>query len=97
MKTWKTKQLKNLAEILCTIEKPKDMLAFLRDLCTLEELEEISDRWHIVELLSQGYSYRKIATKLGVSTTTVARVASWLSNGQGGYTKALENKTSLHK
>ncbi len=65
------------------------MLAFLRDLCTLEELEELSERWHIAQLLDTGESYRSIAEKTGVSTTTVTRIAQWLEHGEGGYKIAL--------
>ena len=94
MKTWKTKELKKLASIMSRIDTPQEMMAFLRDLCTLEELEEFSQRWHIVELLEKGYSYRKVAQKIGVSTTTVGRVAGWLRGGEGGYKKAITKKAS---
>ena len=64
---------------------------FLRDLCTLDELEELSTRWEIAQMLDGGLSYREIAKKTKVSTTTVTRIAYWLEHGEGGYRVALKN------
>lgn len=93
---WKTKQLKILAEVLNRFKNSEDTLCFLRDLLTLDELEEISRRWQAVELLDKGFSYRLIAKKTGLSTTTVTRIAHWLEHGEGGYRQALKyNKKHL--
>lgn len=67
------------------------MLNFLRDLCTPEELHELSERWDIAQMLAKGESYRSIAAKTKVSTTTITRIAGWLNNGEGGYAKAIKN------
>ena len=58
---------------------------FFRDLCTLEEMTDLTDRWQMVKYIVKGQSYRNISKKLKVSTTTVARVANWLNQGKGGY------------
>ncbi len=89
MKPWKTKQLKNLASVLISVKKEADMINFLRDLCTLEELDEMSKRWEAVTLIENGIPYREIAKKTGLSTTTVTRISHWLHNGEGGYAEAL--------
>lgn len=68
------------------------MLNFLRDLCTLEELDEISSRWQVVEMLDKGLSYREIAAKTGMSTTTVTRIAHWLKHGTGGYQTVIKKR-----
>ncbi len=90
MKTWKTKKLKNLAKALLSIKKEPDMLAFLRDVCTLEELEELSNRFEAAQRIAEGSPYRDIAKKTGMSTTTVTRIAHWLRHGEGGYEKVLK-------
>ena len=90
MDDWKNKKLKNLAKTLVAISGEKDMLNFLRDLCTLEELDEMSNRLEAVQLLNKGTSYRDVAEKTGMSTTTVTRIAHWMKHGEGGYKKALE-------
>ncbi len=66
------------------------MLAFLRDVATLEELGELSNRWDIVLQLKNGKNYRDIAVNTGMSTTTITRIAHWLNHGEGGYRTALK-------
>jgi TrpR-related protein YerC/YecD len=72
---------------LKTLDEAK---AFFRDLCTLEELGDMAERFEIAKLLSQGATYRDVSAKLKVSTTTVSRVAQWLFNGEGGYRTILD-------
>ena len=86
---WKTTKLKKLAQAFLSVKTTTDMTSFLRDLCTLEELEELSGRWEAVGLLNKGVSYREIAKQTGISTTTVTRVAHWLNHGEGGYKKVV--------
>jgi TrpR-related protein YerC/YecD len=90
--SWKTTKLKKLAKIFLQFKEEKELLNFLRDLCTLEELDEMSKRWEAVELIDKKVSYREIAEKTGLSTTTVTRIAHWLNHGEGGYQKALKQK-----
>ena len=61
----------------------------------VEELEELSSRWQVVELLNKDMPYRKISQKTGVSTTTITRIAHWLNHGEGGYEAALEKIKNL--
>ena len=63
MKTWSTSKLDKLANAFLGLDKKKDMGKFLRDLCTLEELEEMSSRWEVVEFLHKGLSYRDVSKK----------------------------------
>jgi len=88
--TWKTPQLKNLAKALSLLDNEKDVINFLRDLCTLEELAEISNRWEAVQMINNNQTYREIASKTGMSTATITRIAKWLKHGEGGYEKALK-------
>ena len=69
---------------------PKEMQAFLADLCTPAELEAIADRWRVVPLLLEGTPYREIHDRTGVSVTTIGRIARSLSFGAGGYRLAAE-------
>ncbi len=90
MATWKTPKLKRLARVLAQTDEEAVMLQFLRDLCTLEELRELSSRWEVVELLNKKIPYREIAEKTGVSTATITRIAQFLHHGEGGYKKVLK-------
>ena len=66
--------------------------AFLRDLCTIAELEAMAHRWAVARLLDAGLPYLEIAQKTHASTTTVTRVAHWLRHGEGGYRLALDRQ-----
>ncbi|OGY47588.1 MAG: hypothetical protein A3J62_00150 [Candidatus Buchananbacteria bacterium RIFCSPHIGHO2_02_FULL_38_8] len=82
---WLNRQSKQLFKAILKLRTEKEVAAFFRDLCTLEELEEMAKRWQAVEMLQKGQPYRQIAEKTGLSTTTVTRVAHWLNHGEGGY------------
>jgi TrpR-related protein YerC/YecD len=79
-----------LADALLVLRDRDEMLRFLRDLCTFQELEALGHRWQIVELLEQHVPYLEIADRVGASTTTVTRVSHWLRHGAGGYRIALD-------
>ncbi|NQZ02098.1 MAG: helix-turn-helix domain-containing protein [Bdellovibrionales bacterium] len=68
--------------------------AFLQDLCTPKELESLSDRWRVAQLIDKGMSYRDIAEKTSVSTATITRVGRSLKYGEKGYHWALAQKKS---
>lgn len=89
------KTVDNLLRAVLSLESLPEARSFFRDLCTIDELGEMGERWEIVKLLDKGLAYREVASKLEVSTTTVSRVAAWLNNGAGGYRIVL-NKTADH-
>jgi TrpR-related protein YerC/YecD len=82
--------LEELADAILTLRSPDEVQRFLRDLCTLPELEALAHRWQIVLLLDGGTSYVEIAERVPTSTATVTRVAQWLRRGTGGYRLALD-------
>lgn len=90
-----SKNTENLFKAILSLDSLKEAKDFFRDLCTIDELKEMGERWEIVRLLDKGLTYREIADRLEVSTTTISRVASWLNNGTGGYRNVL-NKTANH-
>jgi TrpR-related protein YerC/YecD len=81
-------RLQALAKALLALKEVEEMTAFLRDLCTPAELEALGDRWQVVPALLAGLPYREIHDRLGVSVTTVGRVARCLDMGAGGYQAA---------
>lgn len=87
---WRTPSTDALFDALLRLENRDEFQRFFRDLCTRHELEELSARWTVVQLLDEGLSYRRIAEATGVSTTTITRINEWLTHGTGGYQTALE-------
>ena len=88
--TWQTREMKELFDAILTLKTRSEVEQFLRDLCTLAELDAMSHRWAVARLVDQGLPYTEIAEKTAASTTTVTRVAHWLRHGEGGYRLALE-------
>jgi len=82
--------LDDLADAVTSLRTRDEAQRFLRDLCTLPELEALTHRWQTVQLLDQGRPYVEIAERVPTSTATVTRVAQWLRHGTGGYRIALE-------
>jgi TrpR-related protein YerC/YecD len=86
MQNWKTPLLTDLFSDLSHLEGEKELSLFLRDLCTLSELNEMAKRWRAAKMLDKGVSIRKIAQETGLSTTTISRVNQWKNGiGEGGY------------
>jgi TrpR-related protein YerC/YecD len=82
--------LDDLADAILVLRTRDEAKRFLRDLCTLGELEALAHRWQIARLVDDGRPYLDIAETVRTSTATVTRVAHWLRHGAGGYTLALE-------
>ncbi len=69
-----------LCEALLKLETADEARRFLRDLATPGELQALAERWRVARLLDEGEkSYREISAETGVSTTTVTRVARFLT------------------
>ena len=92
--TWETEEMQDLFETLLELESTEDLRHFLRDLCTIGELEAMSQRWQVARLLAEGLPYQEISRRTGSSTATVTRVAHWLKHGEGGYRLALGKATT---
>ncbi|MGI9111602.1 MAG: YerC/YecD family TrpR-related protein [Gaiellaceae bacterium] len=82
--------LDDLAAAIVSLRSTDELKRFLRDLCTLPELEALTHRWQTARLLEEGVPYLEIAGRVPTSTATVTRVAQWLRHGTGGYRIALD-------
>ena len=89
--------LDDLADAVLSLRDRDEVRRFLRDLCTLPELEALTHRWQTVRLLEEGVPYVEIAGRVPTSTATVTRVAQWLRHGAGGYRIALDREHAKRK
>lgn len=74
---------KELFEAILKLENLEECQKFFTDLCTPAEIQAMSDRWNVAQLLTQNIPYRTIYERTGVSTATVTRVARSLEYGEG--------------
>lgn len=79
-----------LVRAFAQLGRAEDVADFLRDLCTAAELDAMGQRLQVAGLVRQGVSYQEISRRTGASTATVTRVAHWLRDGNGGYTRVLD-------
>lgn len=89
---WRTPSVEQLADALVSIDDRDAMLAFLRDVCSFNELSTLAQRLEVARLVDQGVPYAEVARRLGASTATVTRVAQWLRHGEGGYRAVLDTE-----
>jgi TrpR-related protein YerC/YecD len=89
MESWPSKEHEELFSAIVSLRTKKEVERFLRDLCTLPELDALAHRWQVARLLDEGLPYLEVAKRAHASTTTVTRVAQWLRRGEGGYQLAL--------
>ena len=82
---WRSPDVDALLDGLLRLESRDEAAVFLRDLCTLNELRDLAQRWAVVRLLDAGLHYSEISRQTGASTATITRIASWLNHGEGGY------------
>ena len=81
-----------LFRAMLSLNTIEECYAFFEDVCTIKELQDISQRFEVARLLSEGQSYLQISAKTGASTATIGRVNKCLHYGSGGYRRALENQ-----
>ncbi len=74
-----------LYEAILSLESKEECAAFFTDLCTVNELQSISQRVVVAKMLKENHVYSDIANATGASTATISRVNRSLSYGEGGY------------
>lgn len=72
-----------LFEIILKLKTQKDCEDFFKDLCTIKELDSMTQRVKTAKLLINGETYEKIILKTNVSSTTLSRVSRSLKYGNG--------------
>ena len=77
-----------LVRIFCSIDDPRMMKKFMKEIFTASEIEDISKRWMVLEMLEIGHSQRDIASKLGVSLCMITRGSKVLKT-RGAISKRL--------
>ena len=87
---WQNQEITELCDAVASLRNADEVGRFLRDLCTLSELEAMAHRWQVARLLEEGLPYLEISRRTHASTTTVTRVAHWLRHGEDGYRLLLD-------
>ncbi len=78
---------KLLISAILAIDNEDECNAFLEDLMTRKELNDITQRLEVAKMLSEQTVYNKIVEQTGASTATISRVNRSYIYGAGGYDK----------
>ncbi len=81
----RTEAVRHLFEAILTLEDEEECFQFFEDLCTVNELLSLSQRFEVASMLKRKDTYLKIAEKTGASTATISRVNRSLNYGNDGY------------
>ncbi len=77
--------LNKLIDVFLEMKTKEQMTNLLRGILTLKELDELTRRLQIVELLKKGVPQHQIAEKLKVGVATVTRGSRELKMGRFKY------------
>ena len=81
----KTDAVDSLFDAVLSLENRDECYSFFEDLCTVNELLSLSQRYEVASMLKAGKTYMEIAEKTGASTATISRVNRSLNYGNDGY------------
>ena len=79
-----------LFDAILMLESREECYEFFEDLCTVNELRDMSQRLEVAKMLNKKEKYEKIEEMTGASTATISRVKRCLAYGADGYIKVLE-------
>lgn len=78
-----------LFELIASLETAEDCKILFEDLCTVKELEQMSQRIEAAKLLLEGKTYRQVTECCDISSATLSRVSRCVRYGKG-YNKFLK-------
>ena len=90
MADFHSKSLDRLFEAILRLESVEECYGFFEDVCTINEVQDMAQRFDVAVLLDEGRNYQSISKEVNVSTATISRVSRCLNYGSGGYRRALE-------
>lgn len=89
-KKLKTPAVDFLFDAILSLKNPEECYVFFEDICTINELLSLSQRFEVAKMLREHKTYLEIAEKTGASTATISRVNRSLNYGNDGYDMVFE-------
>ena len=86
----KTDAVDQLFDAILCLKTKEECYNFFEDLCTVNELLSLSQRFEVATMLKKKKTYLEIADKTGASTATISRVNRSLIYGNDGYDMILD-------
>ena len=80
-----TEAVDYLFKAVLSLKDETECYTFFEDICTINELLSLAQRFEVAAMLRAGKTYLDIAEKTGASTATISRVNRSLNYGNDGY------------
>ena len=74
-----------LFRAILNLNSLEECYTFFEDVCTINELLSLSQRFEVAKMLTDKRTYLDISEKTGASTATISRVNRSLNYGNDGY------------
>jgi TrpR family protein YerC/YecD len=81
----RTDAVDHLFDAILTLKNKEEFYIFFEDVCTVNELLSLSQRYEVAKMLREKKTYLEIAEETGASTATISRVNRSLNYGNDGY------------
>ncbi|MCD8230655.1 MAG: YerC/YecD family TrpR-related protein [Clostridiales bacterium] len=85
----RTEAVDQLFDAILSLQDREECYAFFEDVCTINEILSLSQRYEVARMLREKRTYLDIAEKIGASTATISRVNRSLNYGNDGYDMVL--------
>ena len=86
-----------LFEAILCLKNKEECYTFFEDVCTVNELLSLSQRFEVAKMLRDQKTYLDIAEKTGASTATISRVNRSLNYGNDGYDMVFSRLQDMDK
>jgi len=86
----RTEHVERLLRAFADLGDADAVYAFLQDVCTVREIQDMAQRLEVARMLAAGEHYDHIREMTGASTTTISRVSRALNYGADGYRAVLD-------
>ena len=86
----RTEAVDYLFKAILSLENKEECYTFFEDICTINELLSLSQRFEVAKMLREQKTYLEIAEQTGASTATISRVNRSLNYGNDGYDMVFE-------
>lgn len=93
----RTEEVDHLFDAILSLENREECYTFFEDVCTVNELLSLSQRFEVAHMLREQKTYLDIAEKTGASTATISRVNRSLNYGNDGYDMVFERLKNKEK
>ena len=96
-KKLRTEAVDHLFDAILSLQNKEECYTFFEDVCTVNELLSLSQRFEVAKMLRDQKTYLDIAEKTGASTATISRVNRSLNYGNDGYDMVFSRLQDMDK